>query len=195
MLVLVRHGESELNASGCLVGRLDPALTELGERQAAAAGRLLGPVGGILTSPLQRARRTAELLGAGVEPEVEQRLIEVDYGELDGTPLGEVAPELWRSWLTDPDFCPPGGESLVALAGRVEPLLEELFAHGGPARQSEDLVVVSHVSPIKAAVAWALRADPLVAWRLRLSTGSVTRIAMGPHGPALVSFNETASLD
>ena len=55
------------------------------------------------------------------------------------------------------------------------------------------MVVVSHVSPIKAAVAWALGADELVAWRLRLSTGSVTRVDMGPHGPQVVSFNETPS--
>jgi len=76
-----------------------------------------------------------------------------------------------------------------------EGLVEELFAvRGEGARSREgDVVVVSHVSPIKAAVAWALGADELVAWRLRLSTGSVTRIDLGPHGPQLVSFNEVPS--
>jgi broad specificity phosphatase PhoE len=74
----------------------------------------------------------------------------------------------------------------------VSPVLEELFAVGGEgARNPEsNVVLVSHVSPIKAAIAWALGVDDLVAWRMRLSTGSVSRIAMGPQGPQLLSFNE-----
>jgi broad specificity phosphatase PhoE len=58
-----------------------------------------------------------------------------------------------------------------------------------------DVVVVSHVSPIKAAVAWALGTPPDIAWRLSLSVASITRITTdASSGPALVSFNETEHL-
>ena len=195
MLVLVRHGESTLNAEGRVVGQLDPALTEHGEDQARAAGRMLGSVSELRHSPLTRTTQTARLLGLDVPPVVEGRAIELDYGALDGERLVDVDPKVWQRWLTEPTFTPEGGESLADLGRRVEGLVEELFATKGEGARSRDgdVVVVSHVSPIKAAVAWALGADELVAWRLRLSTGSVTRIDMGPHGPQVVSFNETPS--
>ena len=195
MLVLVRHGESTLNAEGRLVGHLDPALTEHGEDQARAAGRMLGSVSELRHSPLTRTTQTARLLGLDVPPVVEGRAIELDYGALDGERLVDGDPKVWQRWLTEPTFTPEGGESLADLGRRVEGLVEELFATKGEGARSRDgdVVVVSHVSPIKAAVAWALGADELVAWRLRLSTGSVTRIDMGPHGPQVVSFNETPS--
>jgi len=193
MLILVRHGESSLNAEGRLVGRLDPSLTDVGRAQAAAAGALLGDVHEVRSSPLARTRETATLLGVeGVAVAVEDRIIELDYGDYDGLPLADVDKEAWRKWLTDASFRPPGGESLSELRTRVSPVLEELFAVGGEgARNPEsNVVLVSHVSPIKAAIAWALGVDDLVAWRMRLSTGSVSRIAMGPQGPQLLSFNE-----
>ena len=197
MLILVRHGESVLNKENRLVGHLDPQLTELGERQARAAGTLLDAVSELRTSPLARTRVTAGLLGTIHEAVVEPRMIELDYGELDGMPLAKVDPELWRRWMTDAAFAPAQGESLSALGARVGDVMEELFeADGAGARSREgDVVIVSHVSPIKAAVAWALGTGDLTAWRLRLSTGSVTRIAMGPAGPQLLSFNEVPALD
>ena len=92
MLVLVRHGESTLNAEGRLVGHLDPALTEHGEDQARAAGRMLGSVSELRHSPLTRTTQTARLLGLDVPPVVEGRAIELDYGALDGERLVDVDP-------------------------------------------------------------------------------------------------------
>jgi broad specificity phosphatase PhoE len=196
MLILVRHGESELNARNCLVGRLDPALTDLGKRQAQAAGATLGVVGELLVSPLTRTQQTAVLLNTSCELATDERVIEVDYGELDGTPLEAIESSLWERWRTDPTFAPPRGESLATLADRITPVMEEMFSTPGERARSRDhdVVIVSHVSPIKACVAWALEADPLLAWRLRLSTGSITRIAFGPAGPQLLGFNEVPDL-
>jgi len=191
MLVLIRHGESTLNASGALAGRLDAALTERGIDQARAAGRALGPVLGVRSSSLRRAQETAVHLETGADIAIDDRFIEVDYGVLDGTPLRDVPPALWERWIGDAGFAPEGGESLIDLEDRISGAMEELFEPGGAARRLEaDLVVVSHVSPIKAAVAWVLKVDPLVAWRMRLSNASITRIDMGPRGPQLLSFNE-----
>jgi len=192
MLILIRHGESTLNAAGLLAGRVDADLTENGEKQARATGAVLGTVAELRASSLRRAQRTAHLLGTEQTPEIDDRFIEVDYGVVDGTPLGDVAPSLWERWLADASFAPEGGESLRDLQARIAPAMEEFFAPDGLARSEEgDLVIVSHVSPIKAAVAWTLHVDPLVAWRMRVSNASITRIDMGPRGPHLLSFNET----
>ncbi len=192
MLVLVRHGQAEGNAAGVLLGRTDSPLTATGRAQAAALGRAIGPVAALVTSPLARARDTAAALGLGVAAEVDERWIEVDYGELEGRALTAVPTELWARWRADASFRPSGGETLAEVGARVRAACEELFAEpGSGARGRDDVVVVSHVSPIKAAVAWALGAGEEVTWRLYLATASITRIAWGADGPVLHRYNET----
>jgi broad specificity phosphatase PhoE len=192
VLVLVRHAESAANAAGLLLGRSDSPLTPRGEEQARALGALIGPVTRLVCSPLARARRTAEALGTGLRVEVDERWVEVDYGELEGEALSAVPSEVWTRWRADPEFRPPGGESLAEVGRRVRRACEELFARAGDGGRAEgDVVVVSHVSPIKAAVAWALGAGDTAAWRLYLATASVTRIAWGTDAPVLHRFNET----
>jgi probable phosphoglycerate mutase len=195
MLVLVRHGESVANAQGLLLGRLDAALTEHGRAQAAAASSMLtAPVVELRSSPLARARDTASLLGLDVPVQIDERWIEVDYGEFDGQPLRDVPAEVWREWRRDPGFRPPAGETLSEVDQRVSMACAGLFAEAGEgARRSDgDVVVVSHVTPIKAAVAWALGADALLSWRLHLNTASVTRIGWGTDGPVLHGYNQVA---
>jgi probable phosphoglycerate mutase len=191
VLVLVRHGESEANVARLLLGRTDSPLSEHGARQAAAVAPVLGPVHRVISSPLERARLTATALAVGKEIEIDERWVEVDYGEYEGQPLDAVPAEVWRRWRSDRHFRPPGGETLAELALRVRAACDELFAEPGRGARAEDgdVVVVSHVSPIKAAVAWALRSEEPLDWRLHLSTGSVTRIGWGTDGPVLHGFN------
>ena len=192
MIVLVRHGQTTLNAAGRLVGRLDPPLTDLGRQQAVAVAAMVGPVARVVASPLVRAVETARAFGGGVgggEPDIDERWIEMDYGDFDGMPFADVPAAVWRQWRADSSFEPPGGgESLDAVGERVAAACAELLA-GDAAEQ--DVVVVSHVSPIKAAVAWALGVDQSVAFRMRLDNASVTRIA---PGPVLHTFNAPAPL-
>jgi len=118
----------------------------------------------------------------GCEVEVDDRLIEIDYGEWEARPFAELPRDVVARWHDDADFAPPGGESLRAVGTRVAGFCEE--------RLDERVVVaVSHVSPIKAAVTWALGVGDELAWRMRLDVASVTRIG---SGPALLSFNEPA---
>jgi probable phosphoglycerate mutase len=192
MLILVRHGESTGNADGLLLGRIDAPLTERGQAQAEAVGPLVAGATRVISSSLQRARRTAEALGTGIPVEIDDRWIEVDYGEFDGRPLRSVPDEVWARWRSDPDYRPPGGESLSEAGTRVRAACEELFGvEGEEARGPGDVVVVSHVSPIKAATCWALGLGDEGAWRLYLATASVTRITWGASGPVLARFNET----
>jgi broad specificity phosphatase PhoE len=195
MLILVRHGESVANAQGLLVGRTDAELTERGRAQAASARQLLhAPVAAIVTSPLQRARESAALLGLGLSTEVDDRWIEVDYGDYECQPLGDVPADVWREWRRRPDFRPPGGETLAEVETRVSAACAALFAaEGHGARDpASDVIVVSHVTPIKAAVAWALGAGAELSWRLHLQTSAVTRIGWGNGAPVLHGFNEVA---
>jgi broad specificity phosphatase PhoE len=192
MLILVRHGESTGNADGLLLGRIDAPLTDRGKAQAVAVGPSLAGVTRLISSPLRRARDTAEALGTGLPVEIDDRWIEVDYGEFDGRPLGAVPDEVWTRWRSDPDYRPPGGETLREAGTRVRQACEELFAaEGEGARSSGAVVVVSHVSPIKAATCWALGIGDEGAWRLYLATASITRITWGAGGPVLALFNGT----
>lgn len=192
MLILVRHGESTGNADGLLLGRTDAPLTERGLDQARSLTAAVSGATRMISSPLARARATAEALGTGLPIEVDERWIEIDYGEYEGSPLGSVPAEVWTRWRVDPGFRPPGGESLLEAGTRVRSACEELFGpDGAGVRDAGPVVVVSHVSPIKAAVCWALGLGDEVAWRLYLATASVTRISWGQAGPLLSGFNYT----
>jgi broad specificity phosphatase PhoE len=193
VLILVRHGESAANAAGLLSGRAPAPLTEHGRAQVAALAPELAGATRLISSPLGRARETAELLGLDLPIEVDERWTEVDYGELEGTSLSDLPSELWHRWRSDPTFRPPGGESLAEVGTRVRAACSDLFARSGSGARAGDVVVVSHVSPIKAAVAWALDTGDELAWRLHLNTASLTRVAWGVDGPVLRCFNQSGS--
>lgn len=193
MIVLLRHGRTEANARGLLLGRSDVALDDLGRRQAHALATYLrstiGQVQKVVSSPLRRCYATAEIVATELDlaVTVDERWIELDYGELDGLSMSAVPQATWATWRSDITWVPPGGESLVAVGDRVRAACEELAA-------SPDVVVVSHVTPIKAAVAWALGVSDAVGWRLFVAPASVTRIAIRDGRPTLDSFNEVGHL-
>ncbi len=184
MLILVRHGETAANVAQLLLGRSDPPLTAQGRRQAELLARHLPRPARVVSSPLARARETAGAFGPPVE--VDDRWVEMDYGGLDGRPAASVPDDVWQRWRADLHFVPAGGESLAAVGSRVREACGDLAAEAG----SSDIVVVSHVSPIKAAVAWALGVGDEVAWRMFLRDAGVCRIATGPPAPTLLSFSE-----
>lgn len=189
MLILVRHGRTDANASGLLLGRrLDPGLDDLGRRQAATLRAVVGDAARVVCSPLRRTRETAEALGLPVE--VDERWVELDYGSLDGTRMSDVPAETWSAWRGDIGFVPGDGESLSTLGGRVRAACDDLSAQA----RDHDVVVVTHVSPIKAAVAWALGVGDEVVWRMWCAPASVTVIATNGAAPSLRSYNGTAHL-
>jgi broad specificity phosphatase PhoE len=190
VLFLVRHGQTAENARGVFLGRQDPALSEIGQRQAAALAGIVPRAARAISSPLRRARQTAEAFG--LPTVVDERWIELDYGTLDGRRPEELADDVWRRWRADATFVPPGaGESLLALGERVRSACEELSAEAA----NRDVVVVTHVSPIKAAIAWALGVGDEIAWRMFVLDGSMAKISINSHGPVLLSFNEVPSRD
>jgi broad specificity phosphatase PhoE len=185
VLVLVRHGQTDANARGLLLGRRDPSLSELGRRQATALAAAVPVDARVVASPLARCQETAAAFGRPVE--TDDRWIELDYGSFDGRPVADVPAEIWMEWRADPHFVPPGGESLAILGTRVRAACDDLMEEA----RERDVVVVSHVSPIKAAIGWALGAGDEVGWRMFVQVASIARIAIGPWGPSLHAFNET----
>lgn len=189
MLILVRHGRTAANAAGLLQGRKDNPLDELGVRQADAAAAAIGRVDAVLSSPLLRARATAAAFGRAVE--VDERFTELDYGEWEARPVADVPLETWGAWRSDPDFRPPGGETLRELGARVRSGLEDLISEASDRR----IVVVCHVSPIKAAIAWALGVGDDATWRMWVGPASISKIGVRAGDPSLRLFNRTDHLD
>jgi len=165
-------------------GRLDPPLDELGHRQAEAMAARVGPVDEVIASPLVRAQETASYFGSDIA--TDDRWVELAYGEYEGIAVGEVPPEVWQSWRTNSEFATKGGESFGALNSRVREACEDLAGRLG----GRDIVVVSHVSPIKSAVSWALNTTMEIMFHCHLSQASLCRIDIGKFGPLLHSFNE-----
>ena len=189
MLIVARHGRTPANAAGQLLGRRDPELDDLGRDQAAAIAMALPSGARVISSPLLRCRQTADAIDA--EHETDERLLEIHYGELEGTPVKDVAAETWANWREDNSWAPPGGESHDQLAARVWELLDELADEAA----ERDVVLVSHVSPIKAAAAWGLGVPIDISWRCFVQQASILRIATNGPNPSLRSFNEVAHLD
>jgi probable phosphoglycerate mutase len=192
VLILVRHGQSTANAAGLLVGRTDAALTERGRDQARSLAEHLEDVVAVVSSPLQRARETAALALPGLEVELEEAFIEQDYGRYDGLAMAEVPEAEWRQFREVHGAALGGGESLDDVDARVHARLSE-WAEGSDSLLADPrrhLVVVSHVSPIKSAVAWALGVPGSVAWRLRLDNATLTTIGVRGGGAFLAGYNE-----
>lgn len=184
MLVFVRHGRTEANAAGRLLGRTDVGLDEVGRAQAAALAPVVAGADRVVASPLRRAVETADALGLPIT--VDERWIELDYGDLEGVALRTLPAETWAAWRADPAFVPGGGESLADLGTRVRAACEDLVDEALAAT----IVVVTHVSPLKAATAWALGVGDEVTWRLHVDPASVTRVAVRATGTVVVSFND-----
>ena len=194
LLTLVRHGQTAANAQNLLQGHVNHPLDEVGLAQVSLLGGALqkiSPVSRVVASPLQRAQQTAQAITQGlsqhIEVETDPRWIELNYGDFDGRPVSSVSPEQWATWRTDEHFRPPHGETLAELSVRVHEAIDALLADS----VSAHIVVVSHVSPIKAAVAWTLGVGVEVSWRTALDRASMTTVRLDAKHPALKTFNVT----
>jgi ribonuclease H / adenosylcobalamin/alpha-ribazole phosphatase len=197
--LLLRHGQTELSAQRRYSGRGNPALTDVGRRQADAAAQYLASKGGIaavITSPLQRAYDTAATAAKalGLDVTVDDDLIETDFGSWEGLTFGEAAerdPEVHRLWLRNTSVTPPEGESFDRVADRVQRAQTRIIGeHPG-----ETVLVVSHVTPIKTLLRLALDAGPGLLYRLHLDLASLSIAEFYPDGAASVRLvNQTAYL-
>lgn len=181
-VVLVRHGQTEWSRDGRHTGSSDIPLLPVGEADARALGaRLERPFGLVLTSPLQRAARTAEL--AGLTAEVEPDLVEWDYGPEEGRATAQ-ARETRPGWSVWDDV--GLGETLEQLAdrqrrvlARVEPVVE----------RGEDVCLIGHGHALRVLAACWLRLGPHVGQQLVLGAGSLSVLGHEHGDPAILTWN------
>jgi ribonuclease H / adenosylcobalamin/alpha-ribazole phosphatase len=197
--LLVRHGQTHMSVGRRYSGRGNPPLTSIGLDQAAAvAARLASSsdITAVVSSPLLRARQTADAIGEAVGVPVSELddLTETDFGAWEGLTFAEAAardPEAHRAWLADPSVRSPGGESFDEVHERFSLAAQGIVAeHGGTT-----VVVVSHVTPIKTLLRIGLAAGPSVLFRLHLDLASLSVVEFYPDGNTSVRLvNDTTHL-
>ncbi|MEB3370824.1 histidine phosphatase family protein [Saccharopolyspora mangrovi] len=184
-LILLRHARSAANGSGVLAGRTPGVgLDETGRGQAAGlAARLEGvPLSRVVVSPLQRCQETVSGLVAarGIEPVVEDRLSEVDYGDWTGQKIKDLTgQELWKVVQQHPSAAVfPGGEGLAQVQARAVAAVRE---HDRQAGDKDVWLLCSHGDVIKSVLADALG----------LHLDSFQRIVVDPCSVSVVRYTET----
>ncbi|MFD8720904.1 histidine phosphatase family protein [Streptomyces sp. NPDC059629] len=191
-LLLVRHGETEWSLSGQHTSWTDLPLTQHGEEQAKSLAPLLtGRTYALaLSSPLDRAIRTAELAGlTGVLPDPD--LHEWDYGGYEGITTAQIhrsRPD-WYLWT---DGVPPGaeghpGESPEQIGTRADRVLARLDA--ALARDDGDVVLVAHAHFLRVLTARRLGLPPAEGRLFQLATGTVSRLSMEHGWPVITEWN------
>jgi probable phosphoglycerate mutase len=183
-LVLVRHGETAWSRSGRHTGRTDLPLTEVGEGQARSLRPLVSSMSFalVLSSPLARAVRTAELAGAG-PPAMDPDLREWDYGDYEGWTTPEIQDTVpgWTVWTGS---C-PGGESIEEVAARVDRVVDRVRR----CPPGSTVAAFGHGHSLRVLAARWLGANPSAGRWLALSTGTVSRLGWEHGFPVVRRWN------
>ena len=196
LLTIVRHGETPANLQGVWHGSIDTELTPRGVAQAQRVAQQLAAAlplpTALYSSPLRRARDTADAIGLrlALEARLEPDLAEYHLGELEGRSYRELVAEhqIFDRMRDDPDCRPGGGESPREVAARCAASLRRIaVAHRG-----ERVVVVSHGGALTLGLGLLLDGNPS-AWRRMMDNCGISELALEP-APALLSFNLTAHL-
>ena len=171
VVYLARHGETPWTISGQYTGLTDVPLTERGERNARRlADRLRGlTFAKVFTSPLQRARRTCELAGFGAVAEIDEDLVEWNYGDYEGRHSADVHRER-PDWQLFRDGC-PGGESPTQVGARADRAIKRVREIGG------NVLLFSSGHFLRVLAARWLGLEPRAGRFLLLSTASLSALS------------------
>lgn len=182
-LWLIRHGETTWSASGAHTGRTDLPLTPRGEAKASAmASRLAGhDFALVLTSPMQRARRTCELAGLGAQAQIEPNLMEWNYGEYEGLSTADIRKKR-PDWSLFQDGV-PGGETLEQVAARGQLVIERALKAGG------DVALFAHGHILRILTTRWLGVEPADARLYALSTASISTLGHEHETRVMVRWN------
>ena len=196
-LLLVRHGETTWNAEHRYIGRTDLPLSGEGRRQARAlADRLASePISAVYTSDLRRALETAAVIASahGLPVRSDPRLREMDFGLWEGLSAAEVerhyAAELaaWRAGL---GLAPPGGETLTAVAARVQAVLDEIAER----HRLHTVAIVAHGGTLQMVLFLSLGIPPRGGWVFHMYNASLSEVRLDRDGAALIRLNDTHHL-
>lgn len=198
-LILVRHGETEWVKQGRYQGSSDIPLNQYGILQARAVARVLKTEKPkiIYSSALCRSYQTAHEIAQTCRKSitVDKRLNELCFGEWEGYKHAKIYqkfPKAAEAWYTASwNSCPPGGESLKSLNGRIHSFLKDLSKHYS---NKSTHVLVSHGGPIRMFLIRILKIAPTVFWTLRIDPASISMIHLTIHWRELLLLNSQAHL-
>jgi broad specificity phosphatase PhoE len=187
-VILVRHGATEWSVSGQHTSRTDLPLTQDGRKNARCLPQRLAAhhFALVLTSPLSRARETAELAGLGDVAQVDDDLRELEYGEYEGRTTAEIREERpgWDVWTDDS----PGGETPAEAGRRADRVIERALAAGG------DVALFGHGHMLRILGARWIELDADEGGRLALSTGAVSELGFERERRVIHVWNDTRHL-
>ncbi len=169
-IYLARHGETEWSLTGQHTGLTDIPLTERGERNSRSLGKLLEGVSftRVWTSPLQRARRTCELAGLGGVAELDDDLVEWEYGEYEGVRTADIQKK-HPGWNIFCDGC-PAGETIDDVAARADRVIERVRQVDG------NVILFSHGHFLRVIAARWIQLPAIEARRCMLTTASLSML-------------------
>ena len=177
---MMRHGQAENNVKKILVGRhVEAHLTEYGKRQVADTAMYLKEISinRILVSPVIRTIETAKIVCEilGNEYEVDERLYEIELGKLVGMNYEEIVEKYGNLFLkfyadNDPTLLSYGVESFSSVKNRINDLLEDLRHR----YEDENVLLITHLDPIKAAISILLDLNPKSLYRWHIRNASLT---------------------
>jgi len=203
-LVLIRHGETHWNKDGLVQGgESDIQLNDTGLGQARKLAAFLEneSITAVLSSPLQRATATAEVIASlhQLPIEIDQGLRELKVGDLEGTSISKLTTTfsqfLLQRWQDREIMRLPNGESLVELQGRAWEVIERLLERYGSSpghNRNTSVVIVSHYFVTLAIIlkALGLPLDYLI--RFKVDLGGLSVLEFRDYGARLVTFNDTS---
>ena len=195
---LARHGQTNSNVTGFLMGWSDEDLDDTGYDQARSLSARLAslPLAAVYTSPLQRTYTTATILAKphGLELKVLDDLIEIKLGEWQGLYIDEVSKrwaELWQRSRDDPsEFTVPGGESFPQVTGRAVRAFQAVVA----ANQGKQVLIVTHDIIVKLVVAHILGASNSIYRRFEVNNASLSVVRVANGETRLITLNDTSHL-
>ncbi|HOE42789.1 MAG TPA: histidine phosphatase family protein [Rhodoferax sp.] len=198
-IIAIRHGETAWNVDTRLQGHLDIALNDVGLWQASRVALALTdePIDTIYTSDLMRAWQTAQAIAevAGCPVITDQGLRERGFGEFEGKTHAEIEadwPDMSLQWRRrEPDWAPPGGESLNTMRERVQSAASALAAQhiGG------QIVLVAHGGVMDILYRLATRQELQAPRAWNLSNAAINRLLWTPEGFSLVGWADTGHLE
>ena len=187
-LYLIRHGQTEWSLSGQHTGRTDLPLTRDGEIQARQLAKMLGRIDftEILTSPLQRARRSCELSGLAQRARIEADLTEWNYGDFEGLTSDEIETR-HPHWNLFHDGA-PRGESPIEISERADQLILRLKALSG------NVALFSHGHFISSLAMRWINLQVENAQHFELSTSSISILSFATHHPVIAVISQWNSV-
>ena len=178
MIIFLRHGQAENNTKKILAGRSPGVnLTEVGIQQAEQAGKMLEPlnISAIYSSPIDRALQTAEIVGkqCDLEISIDDRLIELDMGKFTKMPYDEIFAKHGNVFLKfyegSEEVSENGVETFTKVQKRVLDMVDFIINK----HKNENVVLVTHMDPIKAMIGKVLKLRPEILFELIIANASL----------------------